>query len=121
MGLGLLLVRFGLGSPRLIAGAMCWTYLAIRRRFPSMPEQEVLRELYESRVRRALARSRAARFGYSLEPMHVDQVVRHHATLDALIQHVVVQECPALLEHFGVLTSVLARVPGWRARICSTC
>jgi hypothetical protein len=71
--------------------------MVIRRRSPEMPEKDVLRRPYENRVRAAMTWNRASQFGYSLEPGHVDQVLRDWGkSLGGLVQYVVRQEHPVL-------------------------
>ena len=126
MGFLKFVMKRGIGSPGSIAKAMAKTYAGLKRESAeTKSESDVLRQLYLGRVSAAAAWNKAAQFGYSTEPSHVEQVLSKNPDLANLVKHVVVSEHPELLDSamsgnpWEVLDEVVEEMldrhaPGWR-------
>ena len=103
MGLVRFVTKHGIGSPGSIAKAMAKTYAIIKRRNRGIPEREVLRQIYLSRVQAgSMIGVRAVRSGLlNADPAHVEDVLAHAPDLASLVIHVIFMEHPELLDHRG--------------------
>jgi hypothetical protein len=92
------LMKYGIGGPGSIAKAMAKTYCSIRRvSHDNETEKNILSKLYLSRVYAASKWGKAEEYGYSDNPLHVDQVIIDNPDLPSLMMHVIISEHPELL------------------------
>lgn len=122
------LMKYGIGAPGSIAKSMAKAYNSIRSmNHGNDSEQDVLYKLYLSRVYAVSKWGKATEYGYSDDPMHVDQILIDNPDLPSLMVHVIVSEHPELLgpdlpdSKWNALDEVIEEVinkfvPDWHQR-----